>query len=155
MTTLINYAGDYIIESSNIKSRKSRRRIGHEQLETSLCAVTSGQRQHCFSRTQVPLVHHGAQRRSVPVVGPMKGVFPTPDASRFFPSDTDIQTKITGLHIKKAYTSLGTSCPNAYTKSYCCLLMHVCISMEMSHNAYTNMWWYTHWGSFPQKCIHA
>ena len=43
----------------------------------------------------------------------------------------------TGLHIKKVYTSLGTSSPNAYTKSYCCLLMHVCISMEMNLNAYT------------------
>ncbi len=50
----------------------------------------------------------------------------------------------TGLHIKKAYTSLGTSSPNAYTKSYCCLLMHVCISMEMSLNAYTTTCWYTH-----------
>ena len=39
--------------------------------------------------------------------------------------------RYTGLNIKKVYTSLGTSSPNAYTKSYC-LLMHVCISMEMS-----------------------
>ncbi len=30
----------------------------------------------------------------------------------------------TGLHIQQAYTSLGTSCPNAYTKSFCWLLMH-------------------------------
>ena len=46
--------------------------------------------------------------------------------------------KTTGCKVKKAYTSLGISCPNAYTKSYCWLLMQVCISTEMSHNAYTN-----------------
>ena len=44
----------------------------------------------------------------------------------------------TGLHIKKAYTSLCTSSPNVYTKSYCRLLMHVYISMVMSLNVYTN-----------------
>ena len=50
----------------------------------------------------------------------------------------------TGLHIKKEYTSLGTSSPNTYTKSYCCLLrMHVCICMEMNLNVYTTTCWYT------------
>ena len=48
----------------------------------------------------------------------------------------------TGLHIQKAYASLGTSSPNEYTKSYCCLK---CI-----HRVYTwavnNGIWYTHWG---------
>ncbi len=33
----------------------------------------------------------------------------------------------TGLHVQKAYTSLGTSCHNAYTKFFCWLLMHICI----------------------------
>ncbi len=27
--------------------------------------------------------------------------------------------RFTGLHIKKAYTSLGTSCPNAHTRFWC------------------------------------
>ncbi len=31
--------------------------------------------------------------------------------------------------VKKAYSSLGNSWPNAYTKSYCCLLVHVGISL--------------------------
>ena len=31
---------------------------------------------------------------------------------------------------------------NAYTKFYCCLLMHVCISIEMSLDVYTNRWWW-------------
>ncbi len=44
----------------------------------------------------------------------------------------------TGSHIKKAYTRLGTSSRNAYTKSYCSLLMHICISMVIRLNAYTN-----------------
>ena len=29
-----------------------------------------------------------------------------------------------GLHVQKTYTSLGTSCDNAYTKFFCWLLMH-------------------------------
>ncbi len=29
-----------------------------------------------------------------PEVGPMKGVFPTPNTEPFFPSDTDIQSKV-------------------------------------------------------------
>ncbi len=59
------------------------------------------------------------------------------------------QTSFTGLHIQKVYTSLGTSSLNTYTKSYCCLLMHACISIKMSLNAYTNKYQcYTHLCSF-------
>ncbi len=39
----------------------------------------------------------------------------------------------TGLHVQKAYTSLGTSCHNAYTKFFCWLLMHICILIAISH----------------------
>ncbi len=43
----------------------------------------------------------------------------------------------TDCKVKKAYTSLGISCHNVHTKSHCSLLMHICICIEMSHNAYT------------------
>ena len=32
---------------------------------------------------------------------------------------TPQQDKDTGFHVQKEYTSLGISCPNAYTKSFC------------------------------------
>ncbi len=40
---------------------------------------------------------------------------------------------LTGLHVQKVYTSLGTSCHNAYTKFFCWLLMHICILIAISH----------------------
>ncbi len=62
---------------------------------------------------------------------------------------------ITGCKVRKAYTSLGISCHNAYTKFHCWLLMHICICIEMSHNAYTTTHQCTHFGSFQYKCIYA
>ncbi len=38
----------------------------------------------------------------------------------------------TGLYVKKVYTSLGTSCHNAYTKFFCWLLEHICILIAIS-----------------------
>ncbi len=42
--------------------------------------------------------------------------------------------EFTGCKVKKAYTPVW-------------LLMHRCICIEMSHNAYTDGWWSTHCGS--------
>ncbi len=47
--------------------------------------------------------------------------------------------------IPQAYTTKGCTLiqvlppPNAYTKSYCCLLIHIFIFMEMNLNAYTGV----------------
>ena len=41
----------------------------------------------------------------------------------------------TGLHVKTVYTSLGTSCHNAYTKLFCWLLMHICILSNCNFQA--------------------
>ena len=44
----------------------------------------------------------------------------------------------TGLHVQKVYSSLSTSCHNAYTKFFCWLLMYTCILIAISP-----IWWTT------------
>ena len=45
------------------------------------------------------------------ILGPMKGVLPTPDTGPFFPSDTDIQTKINFSRHRHSESSARHSTP--------------------------------------------
>ncbi len=74
----------------------------------------------------------------------------------------NVLNKTTGLikHVQKVYTSLGTSCHNAYTKFFCWLLMHTCILIAISPKCVHQMYKFIMWSlvsncNSQAKCIHA